>query len=62
MANPQLQQRPVKKERRVRKFILTAILVFLAALLVIGGTKFLQIFTMIRSGQPPMPPTTVTSA
>ena len=61
-ANPQLQQRPVKKERRVLKFIITGIVFFVAALLVIGGIKVLQIFTMIKSGQPPMPPTTVTSA
>ena len=50
-ANPQLQQRPVKKERRVLKFILTAIVVFFAAaLLVIGGIKALQIFTMVKGG------------
>jgi membrane fusion protein, multidrug efflux system len=61
-ANPPLPQRRIKKERRVRKFILTGILFFLAALLVIGGIKGLQIFTMIKSGQPPIPPTTVTSA
>jgi membrane fusion protein (multidrug efflux system) len=46
----------------VRKFILTAILFFIGALLVIGGIKALQIATMIKHGQPPMPPTTVTSA
>src|SRR5207244_641358 len=60
--NPPRQQRPVKKERRVLKFILTGILFFLAALLVIGGIKVLQIVTMKKSGQPPRPPTTVTSA
>ena len=44
------------------KFIVTGVLVFLAALLVIGGIKGLQIFTMVKTGQPPMPATTVTSA
>ena len=60
--SPKLQaQRPVKKHN-VRKFILTALLFFVGALLVIGGIKALQIFTMVKNGQPPMPPTTVTSA
>lgn len=63
--SPKLQQppRPVKKKpHNVRKFIITGILFFLAALLVIGGIKFLQIYTMMKGGQPQMPPTTVTSA
>lgn len=62
VANPHLQQRPARKERRVLKFIITGILFFLAALLVIGGIKALQIYTMVKGGQPSMPPTTVTSA
>jgi len=60
--NPHLQPRPVKKERRVLKFIITGIVFFVAALLVIGGIKALQIYTMVKGGPPPMPPTTVTSA
>jgi membrane fusion protein (multidrug efflux system) len=54
-------ERPVK-EHKVRKFIITGLLFFVGALLVIGGIKFLQIATMIKQGQPQMPPTTVTSA
>jgi membrane fusion protein (multidrug efflux system) len=62
--SPKIQQPPppVKKAHNVRKFIITGILFFLAASLVIGGIKFLQFYTMIKGGQPPMPPTTVTSA
>ena len=62
--SPKIQQPPppVKKAHNVRKFVITGILFFLAASLVIGGIKFLQIYTMIKGGQPPMPPTTVTSA
>ena len=62
--SPKIQQPPppVKKAHSVRKFIITGILFFLTAFLVIGGIKFLQIYTMIKGGQPPMPPTTVTSA
>lgn len=53
--------RPVEK-RSVRKFILTGVLFFLGAILLIGGIKALQIYTMIKGGPPTMPPTTVTSA
>jgi membrane fusion protein (multidrug efflux system) len=56
-----MEPRPPKKHN-VRKFILTGILFFLGALLVLGGIKALQIFTMIKQGPPAMPPTTVTSA
>jgi membrane fusion protein (multidrug efflux system) len=53
--------RPVKGHK-VRKFIITGVLFFLGALLVIGGIKALQIFTMVKGGPPQIPPTTVTSA
>ncbi len=53
---------PARKPRWKLKFVVTLVLVFLALLLVIGGIKALQIFTMVKMGQPQMPPTTVTSA
>jgi membrane fusion protein (multidrug efflux system) len=61
--SPKIQlQRPAKKKRGVLKFVVTAVLFFVAALVVIGGIKGLQIFTMVKNGQPPVPSTTVTSA
>ncbi len=56
---------PAQRETKPRwklKFSMTLVLVFLALLAVIGGIKALQIFTMVKMGQPAMPPTTVTSA
>ncbi len=56
---------PVRREGKSRwklKFGVTLFLIFLALLAVIGGIKALQIFTMVKMGEPQMPPTTVTSA
>lgn len=63
-----VQSRPVTTSARPRprwsktKFIGTFLAVLVLLLAVIGGIKGLQIFTMVKAGQPAMPPTTVTSA
>lgn len=44
------------------KFVVTFLLCLVGLFAVIGGIKFLQIFTMVKMGPPQMPPTTVTSA
>jgi membrane fusion protein (multidrug efflux system) len=53
---------PVKRRRWPKtKFIVTFVIFFVGLLVVIGGIKALQIATMVKMGQPQMPPTTVTS-
>ena len=52
---------PTRPRWTKTKFITTFVVAFLVLLAVIGGIKALQIFTMVKKGQPAMPPTTVTS-
>ena len=52
---------PARARWTKTKFIVTFIVALIALLAVIGGIKALQIFTMVKKGQPAMPPTTVTS-
>lgn len=54
--------RPARRKYPKLKFILTFLAAFVVLLAVIGGIKGLQIFTMVKQGEPPMPPTTITSA